>query len=149
MFENTRNVLKLIYKIGMIVLTLMLAGVTILAFTNATTGNGLALWGGILAVFTLIAGLSISKLDWQDERAESYRQLGHEIRHGINLSTSYTFADPEVHHVDATTLDTAKRMASEGAPIDDICRTIDPEHDGHLPVHQEAFRRVVQAMIAS
>jgi hypothetical protein len=143
------NLLKLIYKILMIVVTLVVGAAAIFAFAKATPGNGLDLVGGILAVFTLIAGLSISKLDWQAERAESYRQLGHEIRHGINLSTSYTFADPEVHRVDATMLDTAKRMASDGAPIDDICRTIDPEHDGHLPVHQEAFRRVVQTMITN
>jgi hypothetical protein len=44
-------------------------------------------------------------------------------------------------------LDEAKRMAAAGAPIDNICRAIDPAHDSHEPVHQEAFRRVVRAMI--
>lgn len=146
MFETTRNLLKLIYKIGMIVLTLMLAGAAILAFANATMGNGLALVGGILTVFTLIAGLSISKLDWQDKQAENYRPLGN-LRDSINFSTNYTFAEPEVHRVDLATVEEAKRMASDGAPIDDICRVIDPGHDGHLPAHKEAFRKIVQAMI--
>jgi hypothetical protein len=147
MFETTRSLAKLIYKVGMTILTLMLGVGAILALVNATTANGLGLVGGILAVLALIAGLSISKLDWQDRQGEAYRQLGRDIRHGINLSTSYTFNEPEVHRVDLATLEQAKRMASEGVPIDDICKVIDPGHDGHLPAHQEAFRRMVQAMI--
>jgi len=147
MLESARSLSKLIYKIGMILLTLMAAGGAILAFVNATPANGLLLISGILAVLTLMAGLSISKLDWQDEQAESYRETGQQIRNLIIRSTRHAYAEPEVHHVDAAAVEVAKRMASDGAPIDDICRTIDPGHDGNDPAHKEAFRRIVQAMI--
>lgn len=147
MFETTRGLLKLIYKVSMIALTLMLAGGAILAYVNATPANMLLLVSGILAILTLMAGASISKLDDQDKRAESYRQLGQDIRKLVSVSTSFGYAEPDVHRVDAATVEEAKRMASNGAPIDDICRAIDPGHDDHLPVHQEAFRKIVQTMI--
>ena len=145
--ETARRLFKLIYKVGMILLTLMLAAGAILAYANATTANGLLLVSGILAILTLIAGLSISKLDDQDARAETYRQLGQDIRNLVKVSTRHSYAEPEVHRIDSAGVEDAKRMASEGAPIDDICRAIDPGHDAHDPVHQEAFRKIVQAMI--
>jgi hypothetical protein len=147
MIESARSIFKLIYKIGMILLTLMLASGAILAYVRATPANMLLLISGILAILTLMAGLSISKLDDQDKRAESYRQIGQDIRKLVKVSTNYGYAEPEVHRVDLATVDEAKRMAKDGAPIDDICRSIDPGHDGHDPAHKEAFRKIVQAMI--
>lgn len=147
MFETTRSLLKLIYKVGMIVLTLLLAAGSILAYVSATPANMLLLISGILALLTLIAGLSISKLDDQDRRADTYRQIGQDIRNLVKVSTTRSYSEPEVHRVDATMLETAKRMAADGLPIDAICRAIDPEHDSHLPAHKEAFRNVVKAMI--
>lgn len=147
MVEDARRLFKLIYKIGMVLLALMLASGAILAYAGATPANGLLLISGILAVLTLIAGLSISKLEWQDEQAETYRQIGQDIRKLVKVSTSYSYAEPEVHRVDLATVAKAKRMASDGAPIDHICKEIDPGHDGHHPAHKEAFRKIVQAMI--
>ena len=166
-----RDVFKLVYKIGMIAVTLMLIGLAYVAYRSATPGNGLLLITGILGILALIAGLSISKLDDQDEQAATYRSILDDVRKSTRFSIRFggpgardvapamsdgtrtianlseSFADPEVHHVDGAMLDTAKRMASEGAPIDDICRTVDPDHDRHDPAHQEAFRRIVKAMI--
>ena len=147
MFETARSLLKLIYKVGMIVLTLLLAAGSILAYVSATSANMLLLISGILALLTLIAGLSISKLDDQDKQAETYRQIGRDIRDLVKVSTSHSYVEPEVHRVDATMLETAKRMASDGLPVDAICLAIDPEHDSHSPAHKEAFRKVVKAMI--
>ena len=147
MIESARSILKLIYKISMILLTVMLASGAILAYVNATPANMLLLVSGILAVLTLIAGLSISKLDDQDKQTETYRELGQDIRKLVKVSTNYGYAEPEVHHIDLATVEEAKRMASDGAPIDDICRSIDPGHDGHDPARKEAFRRIVLAMI--
>ena len=147
MLESARSLFKRIYKIGMILVTLTLGGLAVLAYLNATTANGLLLICGILAILTLIAGLSISKLDDQDRQAEAYRELGQGIRNLVKASTTIAYAEPEVHRVDAATLEDARRMASEGAPIDDICRAVDPGYDGHDPAHQQAFRRIVEAMI--
>lgn len=166
-----RDVVKLVYKVGMIIITLTLIGLAYLAYRNATPANQLLLITGILGVLALISGLSITKLDDQDERAASYRSLLDDVRKHAKFSVrfaepgapraepavpdgatrlggiSVSFAEPEVHHVDTAMLDTAKRMAADGMAIDDICRAIDRDHDLHDPVHQEAFRRVVKAMI--
>jgi len=149
MVERARSLFKRIYKIGMILITVVLASLTVLSYISADTANGLLLISGILALLTLMAGLSISKLDDQDERAETYRQLGQDIRKLVKVSTSFEYAQPEVHRVDAATVEDARRMAIEGAPIDDICKVIDPGHAGHDPAHQAAFRKIVQAMIES
>lgn len=147
MVESARSLFKRIYKIGMILITVMLASLTVLSYVSATTANGLLLVSGILALLTLMAGLSISKLDDQDAQAETYRQIGQDIRKLVDVSTSYGYARPEVHRVEVATVEDAKRMAIDGVPIDDICRMIDPDHDCHDPMRREAFRRIVQAMI--
>lgn len=147
MVDRARSLFKAIYKAGMILVTLTLAGLAVLAYLSADAGNGLLLISGILALLTLIAGLSISKLDDMDARAETYRQIGVDFRNLVKVSTHHVSVEPEVHRVDAAAVDDAKRMASEGAPIDDICRAIDPDHDSHDPLHQQAFRKIVQAMI--
>lgn len=149
MLENARSLFKLIYKVGMTMVTLLLGAGAVFAYVSATPGNGLLLVSGILALLTLMAGLSIPKLDWQDEQAESYRQIGQEIRGLVQVSTRHVHSDPEVYRLDATAVDDAKRMAGAGAPLDEICRRIDPGHDRHDHAHQEAFRRIVQSMIDS
>lgn len=166
-----RDVFKLIYKAGMIAITLTLLGLAFLAYWHATPGNGLLLVAGIVGLLALITGLSISKLDDQDERAATYRSIIDDVRKHAKFSVRFaqpggrgaepampedvseiarvnvSFAEPEVHHVDSAMLDTARRMASDGASIDDMCRAIDRDHDHHDPVHREAFRRIVKAMI--
>jgi hypothetical protein len=166
-----RDVFKLVYKIGTIAVTLVLIGLAYLAYREATPGNGLLLITGILGMLALITGLSISKLDDQDERLATYRGIFDQLRKGTKVSVQFaepeardvvpampdgvrtiadmnvSFAEPEVHHVDNGLLATAKRMAEDGSPIDDICRAIDRDHDSHDPIHQEAFRRIVHAML--
>lgn len=174
--DKARELFKLIYKVAMILVTLAFAGGAVLAYVSATPGNGLLLISGILAFLTLIAGLSITKLDDQDERAATYRTIIDDVRsrvvrvppgvrpvanpsgepgsdawlEGISgkpITMSVQYSEPEVHRVDSSMLEEAKRMAADGAPIDDICRVVDPEHDRRDPYYQEAFRRVVKSMI--
>ncbi len=147
MVDGVRSLFKRIYKIGMILITTVLAALTVISYMSATPGNGLLLITGILAIGTLIAGLSISKLDDQERQGEIYRQIGQEFRGLVQGSTTFGYASPDVHRIDAATVEEAKRMASDGASIDDICSAIDPEHVAHDPAHRQAFRNVVQAMI--
>ena len=170
-----RDVLKLIYKGLMTLVTVVLAGGAILAYWSSTPGNGLLLVSGILAVLALIALLSIGNLDRRDYQADTYREIADDMlarfpvqfRFGKSASrpgnaatfgtmewtaeegapVSVHFAEPEVHRMDQAMLDEARRMAAEGAPIDEICRMVDPEHDRHDPAHQEVFRRIVRAAI--
>lgn len=160
---DLRETLKLVYKVIMILVTIGLAIGAAAAWRYSTPGNGLLLVAGILAILTLMAGLSINKLKWQDRQAETFRGIVDDVRSRFGRTDSkgnvtfnfgsggpfnVEYPDPEVHRVDQTMLDEAKRMAASGASVDDICRKIDPDHDAHNPSHQEAFRRVVQAMIA-
>ena len=174
--DTARELFKLIYKVAMILVTLAFAGGAVLAYVSATPGNGLLLISGILAILTLIAGLSITKLDDQDERAETYREIIDDVRSRVTwvtpsvrpaaepadepgrdagperipgkpISVSVHHSEPEVHRVDTAMLEEAKRMAADGAPIDDICRMVDPQHDRRDRFYQEALRRVVKTMI--
>lgn len=140
-----RELFKLIYKIGMILATLGLGIGTVAAWYYATPGNGLLLVSGILGLLTLIAGLSISRLDDQDRQAEAWRDIIQSIPQHARITVQH--AEPEVHRVDATELEKVKRMAAEGAPIDQICCLLDPEHEQHDADHREAFRKIVRAMI--
>lgn len=164
---DIRETLKLIYKSLTILITLALGIGAVAAWYYSTPGNGLLLVSGILAILTLIVGLSIKKLEWQDQQAESYREILDEMKARIPVSISFSsskgpgqqlgtttgqgvsfqVAEPDVHRVDNDMLEAARRMAADGAPIDDICRMIDPAHDRNDPFHQEAFRKIVRTMI--
>jgi hypothetical protein len=140
-----RETFKLIYKILMILVTIGLAIGAAAAWWYATPGNGLLLIAGILAILTLLSGLSIKKLEWQDQQTRQFASIVDDMRSNVKLSFSHS--DPEVHLVDNAAFNRAKAMAASGEPIDEICRMIDPGHDRHDPAHQEALRRVVTAMI--
>ena len=172
---SARDILKLIYKLGMIATTLTLAGLAYVAYVSSTAGTGDVLLSILLGGLAVYALLSIPKLDWQDERAGVYRGIFDDMRTRFPLDVKFAgageappgpaspnaeqwptgtggpisvnFAEPEVHRVDAGMVDEAKRMAREGRQIDDICRLIDPGHDRHDSFHQQALRRIVQAMI--
>ena len=157
----------------MIAATVALVTLAYLAYRTATPGNGQLLISGILALLALITFLSIPKLDWQDEEAAQYRAIFDDMRARFPISiqfgrppthrsqagatggvfpnesamTMHSFADPEVHRISGATLEEARRMDSEGRPIDDICRMIDGDHDLHDPTHQEVFRRLVRTVI--
>ena len=145
--DRARDWFKRVYKVIMILVTVTFGGFGIFAYANATPANGLLLIAGILGFLTLIAGLSINKLEWQDERGEAYRQVGQDMRNLLKISTHHISAEPEVHRVDMAALEEARRLDQQGASIDAICRLIDPAYDGHDPIHQGAFRKMVRAML--
>src|SRR5687767_2274273 len=147
MVDSARTLFKRIYKVAMILVTLAFGAGSVMTYVSATPGNGLLLVSGIFAWLTLMAGLSISKLDDRDRKAEIYGQIGRDIRNLVKVSTTRSYAGPEVHRVDMAALEVARRMDQDGASIDEICRVIDPGHDGHDPAHQEAFRKLVRAML--
>lgn len=171
--DAARRIFKRAYKIGMIAATVTLAVLAYLAYRSSTPGTGDVLLSVVLGVLAFLTLLSIPKLDWQDEQAETYRGILDDMRSRGPISFKFTgtgeppadtptraggehmtapvsveFAEPEVHRVDAELVSEARRMASEGHSIDDICRMIDPGHDSNDRMHREAFRRIVQAMIA-
>ena len=163
-----RETLKLIYKAGMTAVTAALAIGAVAAWWYSTPGNGLLLVAGILGILALITGLSISKLDDQDARADTYRGILDDIRthvgelktvrpgpdgtvkfsFGTSAPVTVDHAEPDVHRVDEATLEEARRMASEGRPIDEICRVVDPQFDARDPAYQAAFRKLTETMIA-
>lgn len=154
--EDLRQAFKTIYKSVMILVTAALVVGAGAAFWYGDEANGLWLVGGIAAILALIAGLSIDKLDRQDEQAEALRSIVDDIRSKVRVThdhveptfkVSQSFAEPEVHRVDMALLAEAREMDRRGEPIDDICRRIDPAFDGHDEMHQAAFRRMVRAML--
>jgi hypothetical protein len=146
--EDVRQALKSIYKAGMILVTATFATGAVAAWWYSTPANQLLLIAGILGILALICGLSIDKLERRDAQAETLRSVIDDMRSIVKTSSSYEFAEPEVHRVDQSLLDEARDMQSRGESIDTICRRIDPAFDGHGDMHQEALRRMVRAMLA-
>jgi len=169
-----RDVLKLIYRTLTAFVAAVLAAGAVLAWWHSTPANQLMLVSGMLGILALIVVLSIDKLDRQDRQAETLRSIVDDARSRVPLSfhfgakgaerqqarfggvrwsmqegapVSVDFAEPEVHRVDTAMLDEAKRMAADGASIDEICRMVDPAYDGRDQFHQEAFQRLVRTMI--
>lgn len=146
--EEFRQAFKTIYKAGMILVTAGFVTGAAAAWWYSTPANQLMLIAGILAILALISGLSIDKLDRQDEQAATIRSIVDDVGSLVRRSVRYDFAEPEVHRVDQPLLDEVRDMQARGEPIDAICRRIDPGFDGHGDMHQEALRRMVRAMLA-
>ncbi|HJU77435.1 MAG TPA: hypothetical protein VJ597_05855 [Sphingomicrobium sp.] len=160
---KVRETLNLIHRTVMMFVTIVLVGGAILAWWYSTPGNGLLLVAGILGLLALMAGLSIFRNEVIDEaEAETLRQMIDVARdvapsekvaaiqrlmQGRPVTVSVGHSEPEVHRVDTETLEDAKRMAAQGAPLDDICSAVDHEFHSRDPLHKDAFRRIVQAMI--
>ena len=166
-----RQALLLIRGIGMIAAALVLGGLAYLSYATATPGNGQLLMTGILAILAIMAVLAIPTRQIEDELATGRRSPSDQLQPRFPMSllfgsggkmvgsgtiqwsategtpTTIHFAEPEVHRMDGDMLDEAKRLAAQGAPIDEICRMIDPDHDRHDPMHQEVFRRMVRAAV--
>lgn len=163
--EDLRQLLKTVYKAGMILVTAVLVVGAAAAWWYSTPANQLLLIAGILAILALITGLSINKLEWQDEQAEALRSIVDDIRDKSPVMLSFgeggrmqwglkpggaasvDYAEPEVHRVDEAQLAEAREMAARGEPIDAICRRIDPAFDSHDEMHRQVLRRMVQAML--
>lgn len=164
--DDVRQLLKTVYKAGMIFVTAVLVVGAVAAWWHATPANQLLLVAGILAVLALITGLSINKREWEEEQGETLRSIVDDVRdkapftlrfgdggriqwdlkEGADVRVEY--AEPEVHRVDEATLAEAREMQRRGEPIDDICRRIDPSFDRQGEIYQQAFRRMVEAMLA-
>ncbi|HYD38574.1 MAG TPA: hypothetical protein VEA60_13240 [Allosphingosinicella sp.] len=172
---SARDVLKRIYRIGMIAATITLAALACLAYASSTAGTGDVLLSIVLGGLAFFALLSIPRLDWRDDQADVYRGILDDMRTRFPFDVEFTtagerpagpasasamngragagapisvrFAETEVHRVDADRVGEARRMAAEGRTIDDICRLVDPGHDGHDASRQQALRRIVQAML--
>ena len=142
-----RQYLVMVYNVLTLIAALTLLGGAIAAWWVATPGNGLLLVALILAVLALIGFLSIGKYDRQQRRAEEWRGAWDDLASKINVVTSH--ADPDVHVMDGKAVATARRMAADGASLDDICRATERKFSSWDEPRREAFRRVMQAMLAA
>lgn len=160
---RVREAFNLIHRTVMMFVTVVLVGGAVLAWWYSTPGNGLLLIAGILGLLGLMSGLSIFRSEVIDDaEAETIRRMIdvardigpsekaaaiQQLMRGETATISVHHSDPEVHRVDTDMLAEAKRMAAEGASIDDICRVVDDEFDRRDELYQEAFRRLVRTMI--
>jgi hypothetical protein len=65
----------------------------------------------------------------------------------VHVSTAA--APPQVHRMDKAMLAHVKRMAAEGASLDDICKMVDPRYPNWDDVQRTAFRQLIRAVIDS
>ncbi len=159
---KVRRTLSLVHRALMTFVTIVLGGGAVLAWWYSTPANQLLLIAGMLGLLALMAGLSIFRHQIDDAEAATLSRLVEVARAtapaekvaaiqqlviGTPAQVTVSYGEPEVHRVENALLEDCKQMAAEGASIDSICRAVDPEHDQHDLGHQEAFRKIVRAMI--
>lgn len=144
---DPRQYLVMVHKVLTLMLALALFGGAVIAWWVATPGNGLLLVALILFTLALIGFLSIGKYDRQQQRAEEWRNVWEDFTSKVNVVTSH--ANPEVHMMDHKAVATARRMAADGASLDDICRATERKFSSWDEPRREAFRRVMKAMLAA
>lgn len=154
------EIFRTVYRTLMALVTLGFLAAAFLAYWHSTPANGMLLVAGLLFVIAILTGLSISTHDDRHRRILAEREtldracslfsgnlrFGKAIR-GQPAGLHFETAEPEVHSMDMAAVDEAKRMAADGASLDDICRYVDPGFDGRDMLYREAFRRMVQTMI--
>lgn len=140
---DLREALNTAYKVTMSAVTLVLFAATVFTFMSATVANGLGLVGGMLAIFTVVAAVSINKLDRQRAHAAFWQDMIQvDLVQGPRVAGS-----TEVHHIDAELFATARRMKDSGATITAICSAMDPHYSTWGTLRQAAFRGLVKAML--
>lgn len=115
------------------------------AYWYATPANMLLLPAGILFILSFIVFASIGKYERNERSAEEWRGLWDEFRSKVHVTTHG--GGSEVHHLNQAALATAQRMAQVGSPLDDICKAVEPGYSTWDILHQEAYRRVLQAAL--
>lgn len=143
---DPRRVLVTAYKVLTLTAALALLAGTILAYRAATPGNGLLLLALILGGLSIIAFLSIDKLDRQESEAKTYSGIVDDLLSQVQVSTLH--AKPTVYSIDEQGLARAREMSRQGASLDEICRAISDDYAAWPPQQQEAFQRVMQAVLA-
>jgi hypothetical protein len=72
------------------------------------------------------------------------RGVWEDVANKIKIAISN--ADSDVHVLDKKAVATAKRMAADGASLDDICRATERNFPDWDEPRQDAFRRVMKTM---
>jgi hypothetical protein len=143
--DGLRRTLVIVYR-GLVLMgaTALLFG-AIWAYMSATPGNGLLLVALLLFALSLIAFLSFGKYGQEASGTGTNRSTIDALLSNVKVSTS--FATPEVHTLDNSTITRARTMMQQGASLDEICRTVDAQYATWDHVHQQAFQRVIQAAL--
>jgi hypothetical protein len=55
--------------------------------------------------------------------------------------------EPQVEVLDQQAIDRLRELSRQGASLDEICRQIQPEYDQWIPFRQQAFQKVVEAVV--
>lgn len=142
---DPRQFLKTVYKILMFMVATFLFAGAFFSWQAATPANQLLLVSGILALLSLMAFLSIGKLDRQDITAEEYRNLLGDLLDKVQVSTS--FSAPQVQRIDSDTLRRAQQKFQDGTALDDVCRSINGDFDSWDKAQQKTFQQVLKAAI--
>src|SRR5258708_3327492 len=135
--DQSRDALVGIYKVLLGVSGAVLIAGGVYAAIVATTANGLALF----ALMLFVAGIAVlSKMRMYDRRQRSTDTFE------PNISFTVT-TEPEADVLDSQTIERVKELSRQGAPLDTICRTANPQYAQWPAYKQKAFQAVMAAVL--
>lgn len=158
-FVRAKRPLRTIFRALAALIMVTLVTLTILSYLHSTPGTGDILLTIVLAAVTLMAFqklLSIDRMHREPDPASTAR-LHQTLQGGLasklqealsgSVTIDWNVASPEVHRIDEEGLARARTMAKEGKSVDEICRAMEGDYANWAPPHQQAFRNVMQAVI--
>ena len=142
--EQTRAGLLKVYK-GLLlgVGTVLLAAAFYTALV-ATTANGLAL---VAFLLLCLAGAAFGGMWKYERRASSGPTNVVNLVQAIEPHVSMLITEPQVGVLGNQAIERAKELSQEGAPLDAICREVNPEYGQWGSFQQQAFQRVMEAVL--
>jgi len=142
--DNLRRTLVTVYRGLVLMGAIVLLLGAIWAYMTATPGNGLLLVAILLFALSLIAFLSVGKFGQEASGTGTNRSTIDELLSNVKVSTS--FAAPEVHTLDNSTIARARELMQQGASLDEIGQVLrhqDPNTTTiYAKVDLDALRRL-------
>lgn len=159
---GTRQTLLTLHRVLTVLVVGVLLALTVSSYFSSSPDDGSMLVPAILAVVTLIVWLKLHNWRERYDPAEPDPAVRSDLARTIHADLSdkiaaalldparvkWEVASPEVYSMDGATLDRARAMASEGRPMDEICRSVQADYDRWDGAHQQAFQAVMREAIA-
>ena len=159
---GARQVLLTVHRLLSILVIGVLLVLTVGSYWSSSPNDGSMLVPAMLAIVTLMVWLKLH--NWRRRygpaavdpavRSDLARIVQASLSEKIAAALSdparlkWETASPEVYRMDAETLDHARAMTEEGRPMDEICRSVQPDYDRWESAHQQAFQAVMREALS-
>ena len=141
-FGRTRATLVGIYKGVLIAVGTVLFAAAAYAAMKATAANALPM----LALLLLCSALGVFWQAWRYDRWSRDTSV-EDVVDAFRPEISTISVEPKVGYLDNQAIARAQELMRQGAPLDTICREVNPEYGRWDSVQQQAFRTVMESVL--